>query len=51
MIFEVKPLVEANMEELAHLLRSEHGKVITDATGNVQRGLDVIEFACGTPMQ
>ncbi len=48
-MFEYKRLVEANMEELAHLLSSEHGKVIADARGDVQRGLDVIEFCCGIP--
>ncbi|WP_188055893.1 CoA-acylating methylmalonate-semialdehyde dehydrogenase [Sphingosinithalassobacter sp. CS137] len=48
-MFKFKELVEANMEELAHLLSSEHGKVIADARGDVQRGLDVIEFACGIP--
>ncbi|MGN6621935.1 MAG: aldehyde dehydrogenase family protein, partial [Sphingomonas sp.] len=48
-MFEYKRLVEANMDELAELLSSEHGKVIADARGDVQRGLDVIEFACGIP--
>lgn len=48
-MFNYKALVEANMEELAHLLSSEHGKVIADARGDVQRGLEVIEFACGIP--
>ena len=48
-IFEFKRLVEANMDELAHLLSSEHGKVIADAKGDIQRGLEVIEFACGIP--
>src|ERR1044072_6764586 len=48
-MFAFKALVEANMDELAHLLASEHGKVIADARGDVQRGLDVIEFACGIP--
>jgi len=48
-MFEFKRLVEANMEELANLLSSEHGKVIADSRGDVQRGLDVIEFACGIP--
>ncbi len=48
-MFEFKRLVESNMDELAHLLSSEHGKVIADARGDVQRGLDVIEFACGIP--
>jgi malonate-semialdehyde dehydrogenase (acetylating)/methylmalonate-semialdehyde dehydrogenase len=44
-----KSLVEANMDELAHLLSSEHGKVIADSRGDIQRGLEVIEFACGIP--
>jgi malonate-semialdehyde dehydrogenase (acetylating)/methylmalonate-semialdehyde dehydrogenase len=48
-MFRFKELVEANLEELAHLLASEHGKVVADARGDVQRGLDVIEFACGIP--
>jgi malonate-semialdehyde dehydrogenase (acetylating)/methylmalonate-semialdehyde dehydrogenase len=48
-MFNFKALVEANMEELAHLLSSEHGKVIADAKGDIQRGLEVIEFACGIP--
>ncbi len=48
-MFEFKRLVEANMEELARLLSSEHGKVIADAKGDIQRGLEVIEFACGIP--
>ncbi|QTH24480.1 CoA-acylating methylmalonate-semialdehyde dehydrogenase [Rhizorhabdus wittichii] len=48
-MFRFKELVEKNMEELAHLLSSEHGKVIADARGDVQRGLEVIEFACGIP--
>ncbi|WCT80217.1 CoA-acylating methylmalonate-semialdehyde dehydrogenase [Novosphingobium humi] len=48
-MFEFKRLVEANMQELAELLASEHGKVIADAKGDIQRGLDVIEFACGVP--
>ena len=48
-MFRYKELVEKNMEELAHLLSSEHGKVIADSKGDVQRGLEVIEFACGIP--
>ena len=47
--FKFKELVEAHMDELAELLSSEHGKVIADAKGDVQRGLDVIEFCCGIP--
>src|SRR5690349_9684029 len=48
-MFEFKRLVEANMDELAEMLSAEHGKVIADARGDVARGLDVIEFACGIP--
>ena len=48
-LFEFRRLILANMEELAYLLASEHGKVITDAIGDIQRGLDVVEFACGAP--
>lgn len=48
-MFEFKRLLEANIDELARLLSSEHGKVIADSRGDVQRGLEVIEFACGVP--
>jgi len=48
-MFEFKRLVEANMQPLAELLSSEHGKVIADSKGDIQRGLEVIEFACGIP--
>ena len=48
-MFEFKRLVEARMDELAALLSSEHGKVLADSRGDVQRGLEVIEFACGIP--
>jgi malonate-semialdehyde dehydrogenase (acetylating)/methylmalonate-semialdehyde dehydrogenase len=48
-MFEFKRLVEANMAELAEMLSSEHGKVIADSRGDIQRGLEVIEFACGIP--
>ncbi|MEG8221086.1 CoA-acylating methylmalonate-semialdehyde dehydrogenase [Sphingomonas sp. HH69] len=48
-MFNFKALVEANMTELAHLLSSEHGKVIADSKGDIQRGLEVIEFCCGIP--
>ena len=48
-MFEFKRLVEARMQELAELLSSEHGKVIADSKGDLQRGLEVIEFACGIP--
>jgi len=48
-MFEFKRLVEARMDELAELLSSEHGKVIADSRGDIQRGLEVVEFACGIP--
>src|SRR3569623_345484 len=44
-----KARVEKNIDALAHLLSSEHGKVIADAKGDVQRGLEVVEFASGVP--
>jgi malonate-semialdehyde dehydrogenase (acetylating)/methylmalonate-semialdehyde dehydrogenase len=48
-MFAFRDLVERNREEIAKLLVAEHGKVFTDALGEVQRGLEVIEFACGIP--
>tara|TARA_R110000782_G_scaffold167129_6_gene259222 strand:- start:25480 stop:26985 length:1506 start_codon:yes stop_codon:yes gene_type:complete len=48
-MFNFKALVEKNMEELAHMLSSEHGKVIADSKGDIQRGLEVVEFCCGIP--
>jgi len=48
-MFEFKRLVEARMDELAALLSSEHGKVLADSRGDIQRGLEVVEFACGVP--
>ena len=48
-MFRFKELVEKDMDNLARLISNEHGKVLPDARGDVQRGLDVIEFACGIP--
>ncbi len=48
-LFAYKQLVEANMDDLAAMLSSEHGKVLADSRGDVIRGVDVIEFACGIP--
>ena len=48
-LFRFKELIEANMDSLARLLSSEHGKVIADSRGDLQRGLEVIEFSCGIP--
>lgn len=48
-MFEFKRLLELHMDELAQLLSAEHGKVVADSKGDIQRGLEVIEFACGIP--
>ncbi|NZA26890.1 CoA-acylating methylmalonate-semialdehyde dehydrogenase [Luteimonas sp. SJ-92] len=48
-LFEFKRLLEAHMDELAELLSSEHGKVVADSRGDLQRGLEVVEFSCGIP--
>ncbi|MEM9496173.1 MAG: CoA-acylating methylmalonate-semialdehyde dehydrogenase [Pseudomonadota bacterium] len=48
-MFKFKELVEKDMDNLATLLSSEHGKILPDARGDVQRGLEVVEFACGIP--
>ena len=48
-MFRFKELIEANMDDMARMLSSEHGKVIADAKGDIQRGLEVVEFACGIP--
>ncbi len=48
-LFEYKRLIERDINDLAELLASEHGKVVADARGDIQRGLEVIEFSCGIP--
>ena len=48
-LFAYKQLVEDNIDALAVLLSLEHGKVLADSRGDVIRGVDVIEFACGVP--
>jgi len=48
-MFAFKDAVEAEMDSLAGMLSSEHGKVLADSRGDVMRGIDVIEFACGIP--
>jgi malonate-semialdehyde dehydrogenase (acetylating)/methylmalonate-semialdehyde dehydrogenase len=48
-MFNLKSLIERDMDALARLLTSEHGKTLPDARGDIQRGLEVIEFACGIP--
>ena len=48
-LFAFRELVNAHAAELAGLITDEHGKVLSDALGEVQRGLEVVEFACGIP--
>jgi malonate-semialdehyde dehydrogenase (acetylating)/methylmalonate-semialdehyde dehydrogenase len=48
-MFNFKSLVERDIDALARALSSEHGKVLADARGDIQRGLEVIEYACGIP--
>ena len=48
-MFRMRELVDANRKEIASLLSKEHGKVLGDALGEVARGLENIEFACGIP--
>ena len=48
-LFRFKDLVEKDIETLARMISSEHGKTLPDARGDVQRGLEVVEFACGIP--
>src|SRR3954463_169525 len=48
-LFAFRELVNRHADELAALITDEHGKVLSDARGEVQRGLEVVEFACGIP--
>lgn len=48
-MFNFKRLLEENMQPLAELLSSEHGKTIADSKGDITRGLEVVEFMCGYP--
>jgi malonate-semialdehyde dehydrogenase (acetylating)/methylmalonate-semialdehyde dehydrogenase len=48
-LFKFLELAQAEFDSLAKLLSSEHGKTIADARGDIQRGLEVVEFACGIP--
>jgi len=48
-MFKLRELIDANRAELARTISAEHGKVYADALGEVQRGLEVVEFACGIP--
>ena len=48
-LFAFRELVNEHAQQLAEIIADEHGKVVSDALGEVQRGLEVVEFACGLP--
>ena len=48
-MFRFKALLESHADELARTLTAEHGKVLSDARGELTRGMEVVEFACGIP--
>ena len=48
-LFRFKEFLDRNLDELARIITREHGKVLSDARGEVTRGLEVVEFACGIP--
>ena len=48
-LFAFRELVQQNKGKIAALITAEHGKVLSDAAGEVTRGLEVVEFACGIP--
>lgn len=48
-MFKFKELLEQNQEKIAALITLEHGKIFSDAMGEVTRGIEVVEFACGLP--
>jgi malonate-semialdehyde dehydrogenase (acetylating)/methylmalonate-semialdehyde dehydrogenase len=48
-LFKFRELLEQQLDELAAIVTAEHGKVLDDARGEIIRGLEVVEFACGIP--
>ena len=48
-MFKFLELIQKDVENLAKLLSSEHGKTLADSKGDIQRGVEVVEFACGIP--
>ncbi len=48
-MFKYKDLLEQNLDRLAEMIGAEHGKTLGDAAGEVARGIEVVEFACGIP--
>jgi malonate-semialdehyde dehydrogenase (acetylating)/methylmalonate-semialdehyde dehydrogenase len=48
-MFAFRDLIERHIDEISEIIADEHGKVVSDARGEVTRGLEVVEFACGVP--
>ena len=48
-LFKFKELIEANFDAIAAIVTREHGKTLSDAKGELTRGLEIVEFACGIP--
>src|SRR5690606_7606573 len=48
-LFRFLELLHRHQDDLARIITSEHGKVFSDAQGEVARGIDIVEFACGAP--
>jgi malonate-semialdehyde dehydrogenase (acetylating) / methylmalonate-semialdehyde dehydrogenase len=49
LMFKFKELLEAHKDELAEIITRDHGKLFSDAQGEVMRGIEIVEFACGIP--
>jgi malonate-semialdehyde dehydrogenase (acetylating) / methylmalonate-semialdehyde dehydrogenase len=49
LFFRIRALLDARREDLARILTAEHGKVLSDALGEVARGIEVVEYCCGLP--
>ena len=48
-MFKFKELLEQNADEICRLVGEEHGKIVHDAAGELQRGIENVEYACGAP--
>src|SRR3546814_6007189 len=48
-MFKFLELINAHLDELAAIITAEHGKVFSDAQGELARGIDIVEYACGIP--
>ena len=48
-LFRFRDLIESHRDDLAQSITTQHGKVLSDAQGEITRGLEVVEFACGIP--